>query len=73
MSSEPKRIKSAYEVIKRTQIKGALPPGEQQELEDLEARKRRSAAQEARVDELWSKAFRDHVPPQPAPGFTNDW
>lgn len=55
---------SAYGHIKRTQIKGALPPVEQEELERLEARKRRSAAQEARVDELWSKAFRDHVPPK---------
>jgi hypothetical protein len=55
---------SAYGHIKRAEIKGALLPAEQEELERLEARKRRSVAAEARLKALWAKAFRDHVPPQ---------
>jgi len=54
----------AYGMVKEAQIRSALPPEEQQELEDLEALRRRSAAQETRLEELWAKAFRDHVPPQ---------
>lgn len=61
--------RSAYGEIKRAQIISALSPEEQQELEDLEAIRRRTVAQEARIHELWQKAMRDHVAPQMDPLF----
>jgi len=61
--------RSAYGEIKRAQIIGALPPEEQQELEDLEAKKPRTVAQEARIHELWQKGVRDHVAPRMDPLF----
>jgi hypothetical protein len=58
---------SAYGVIKRAQIIGSLSPAEQKELERLEARRRLSAASQARLDALWAKAFALHLPPQVDP------
>jgi len=52
--------KSAYGYIKEAQIIGSLPAEEQQELEDLEAKRTRTPAQEHRLEELWSKAFLAH-------------
>jgi hypothetical protein len=60
---------SPYGVVKRAEVLGALSPGEQEEVERLEARPRRSLAQEARLDELWRKAFGLGVPPQVDPLF----
>jgi hypothetical protein len=61
--------KSAYGHVKAAQIKGALPPAEQEEIEHLESLKDHTAEQEARLEELWTEAFRRHVPPQPDPLF----
>lgn len=60
---------SAYAHIKKAQIVGTLPPAEQQELEDLEALKSRSQTQEDRLNELYEKGFKAHVPPQKDPLF----
>jgi hypothetical protein len=65
---DPRRI-SAYGMIKRASVIASLPPEEQDQLERLEARQRLSAASEARLQELWAKAFDAHVPPQVDPLF----
>jgi hypothetical protein len=52
--------KSAYGHIKEAQIIGSLPATEQQELEDLEAKRKRSPEQEVRLEALWSQAFLAH-------------
>jgi hypothetical protein len=52
--------KSAYGHIKEAQIIGSLPATEQQELEDLEAKRKRTPADEARLEALWTRAFLAH-------------
>jgi hypothetical protein len=52
--------KSAYGHIKEAQIIGSLPGDQQQELEDLEAKRTRTPAQEHRLEELWTQAFLLH-------------
>jgi hypothetical protein len=56
---DPRRL-SGYPAIKRTQVIASLPPEQQEELETLMARKRRSAASERRLAELWTRAFAAH-------------
>lgn len=58
---------NAYARIKEAEIRAALTPEEQEELEHLEALKDRSMDEEFRIEELWAKAFRDHVAPQVDP------
>jgi hypothetical protein len=53
--------RSAYGNIKETQLMNCLPVDELEELETLMARRRRSAASEARLSELWDKAFDLHA------------
>lgn len=60
---------SAYGHIKRAELIHALPPEEQEELESLEANWCGTEAAQARLDELWAKAVRDHVAPQLDPLF----
>ncbi|HTH13420.1 MAG TPA: hypothetical protein VMB23_03420 [Spirochaetia bacterium] len=52
--------KSAYGHIKAAQVIGSLPPEEQQELEDLEALRKRTPGQEDRLNYLWARAFDLH-------------
>jgi hypothetical protein len=59
MKPDPKRL-SAYGMIKRTSVMNTLPVEEIEELERLERRKRISPASEARLAELWDKAFDLH-------------
>jgi hypothetical protein len=52
--------RSAYGHIKETDVMNCLPVDELDELEILMARRRRSAASEHRLAELWDKAFELH-------------
>ena len=56
-----------YPTVKRRQVLSALSPEEQDEVERLEARQKRSAATERRREQLWTKAFRDHRAPDRPP------
>jgi hypothetical protein len=53
--------RSGYPAIKQTQVVASLRPDQLEALERLEARRRRSAAQEARLGELWDLAFELHA------------
>lgn len=58
-----------YAHIKAAEIKAALSPAEQEELEHLESFKKRTVEEEFRIEELWNKAFAQHVAPMPDPLF----
>jgi hypothetical protein len=49
-----------YPAIKQAQILGTLSPGEQEEVERLERRRKLSSASERRLAELWTRAFALH-------------
>jgi hypothetical protein len=53
-------------MIKRASVLASLPVEEREEVERLEARKRLSAASEARLSELWNRAFDAHAQRQQA-------
>ncbi len=60
---------SAYGVIKTAQVVHSLPPEDQEAVERLERRKKVSPSAEARLGELWHRAFDLHRPPQMDPLF----
>jgi hypothetical protein len=61
--SPPEQLEGAspYVVLKRAEIRSALPVEEQELLEHLEGRRRRSEASQGMVDELWTRAVQLHL------------
>jgi hypothetical protein len=58
---------SGYPAIKRTEVKAALSPEDQQEIERLESLEYLSLPLQLKLEALWSRAFALHVPPQVDP------